>query len=129
MTIVIGVLGAADVADIALLTPTTAIDGIEVGAIAARDRERAAAYAERRRIPRVLPTYEDVVHSPDIDAVYIPTPASLHGYRTRRALAAGKHVLCEKPFTANAQQAVEIAELADRSDRRSRHGMGARGRR
>jgi predicted dehydrogenase len=52
-----------------------------------------------------------------LDAVYNPLPNGLHGRWTRAALAAGKHVLCEKPFTANAAEAREIAELAAKSDR------------
>src|SRR5208283_2286700 len=54
---------------------------------------------------------------PDLDAIYNPLPNGLHGRWTRAALAAGKHVLCEKPFTANAAEAREIAELAAQSDR------------
>ena len=62
-------------------------------------------------------SYDALIADPDLDAVYNPLPNSLHGWWTRSALAAGKHVLCEKPFTANAAEAREVAELAAGSDR------------
>ena len=62
--------------------------------------------------PGCTTSYDTLIADPDIDAVYNPLPNGLHGKWTRAALAAGKHVLCEKPFTANAAEAREIAELA-----------------
>ncbi|MGW0246221.1 Gfo/Idh/MocA family protein [Nocardia goodfellowii] len=112
MTITIGVLGAANIVPLALLHPAAELDGVEVTAVAARDPARAAEYAATHKIPRALESYEDVLNAPDVDAVYIPTPAATHGLWMRRALAAGKHILCEKPFTANAEEAQTIAELA-----------------
>ncbi|MBI3690690.1 MAG: Gfo/Idh/MocA family oxidoreductase, partial [Mycolicibacterium aromaticivorans] len=61
--------------------------------------------------------YDTLIADPDLDAIYIPLPNSLHGRWTRAALAAGKHVLCEKPFAANAIEAREIADLAEQSGR------------
>jgi predicted dehydrogenase len=61
--------------------------------------------------------YDKLIADPDLDAIYNPLPNGLHGKWTRAALAAGKHVLCEKPFTANAAEAKEIAALAATSDR------------
>ena len=81
--------------------------------VAARDRHRAVAYAARHRIPRVVDSYEAVVADPAVDAVYIPLPNSLHAEWTLAALAAGKHVLCEKPFTANATEAGDVATAAE----------------
>ncbi|MFJ2115318.1 Gfo/Idh/MocA family protein [Streptomyces sp. NPDC087850] len=52
---------------------------------------------------------------PDIDAVYVPTPAALRGHWTRRAIEAGKHVLCEKPFMADAEEVAAVARLAESS--------------
>jgi predicted dehydrogenase len=63
----------------------------------------------------VANSYRAVVEDPAIDAVYIPLPNSLHGKWTLAALEAGKHVLCEKPFTANAEEARAVAAAADRS--------------
>ncbi len=115
-TIRMGVLGAAKIVPDALVRPARQVAEVEVAAIAARDETRARAFAERHGIPRVLDSYAAVVADPDIDAVYIPLPNGLHGHWTRAAVDAGKHVLCEKPFTANADEAREVARLADASD-------------
>ncbi len=112
MTLRIGILGAADIGPKAVINPAKELPGVEVTAVAARDGRRAAAYAQEHDIPRVLPDYEAVVSDPDIDIVYIPTPASLHGYWTKRAVAEGKVVLCEKPFAANSEEAQEVATAA-----------------
>ncbi|WP_232070723.1 Gfo/Idh/MocA family protein [Mycobacterium lacus] len=113
----IGILGAARIAPLALTNPAKASAEVVVAAVAARDASRAQAFARKHGIPRVLETYEALIADPDLDAVYIPLPNGLHGRWTRAALASGKHVLCEKPFTANAAEAREIAELAATSDR------------
>ncbi|MFI1029983.1 Gfo/Idh/MocA family protein [Streptomyces sp. NPDC020951] len=115
MSVSVGVLGAARIVQSALLEPAADLDGVEVTAIAARDHGRAVAFAREHGIPRVLRSYDEIVDDPAVDAVYVPTPAALHGHWTRRAIAAGKHVLCEKPFTANAEEAEAITELAESS--------------
>ncbi|MEV0642401.1 Gfo/Idh/MocA family oxidoreductase [Streptomyces sp. NPDC050619] len=115
MSVTVGVLGAARVVRPALLEPAAAVEGIEVTAVAARDEERAIAFAGEHGIPRVFRCYDEIVDAPDVDALYVPTPAALHGHWMRRAIKAGKHVLCEKPFTANAEEAAAIAELAESS--------------
>ena len=113
----IGVLGAARIAPPALIKPAKANNDVVVAAVAARDVSRAQAFAAKHDIARVHDSYEALIADPDLDAVYNPLPNGLHGRWTRAALAAGKHVLCEKPFTANAAEAREIAELAAKSDR------------
>ena len=107
-----GVLGAARITPSALFRPARAVDEVEVVAIAARDRTRAIQTAGKWEIPRVHDTYQQVVEDPDVDAVYIPLPNGLHAQWTLAAIAAGKHVLCEKPFTSNAAQAVGVADAA-----------------
>ena len=111
----IGVLGAARITRDALIKPAAIVDGVDVVAIAARDRARASEAAGKHGIPTVHDSYEALLADPQIDAVYIPLPNGLHGRWTMAAIDAGKHVLCEKPFTANADEAREVATAADSS--------------
>ena len=113
----IGILGAAQIAPMALVNPAKDNTDVEVTAVAARDRSRARSFAAEHRIARAHDSYESLIADPDIDAVYNPLPNGLHGRWTRAALAEGKHVLCEKPFTANAAEARAIAETAAASER------------
>ncbi len=113
----IGVLGAARIAPAALIKPAAAISGVRVVAVAARDRARADAFATKHSIPFVHPSYEALIDDPEIDAVYNPLPNGLHGRWTTAALEAGKHVLCEKPFTANMVEAEAVSATAERSGR------------
>ncbi|HEY8718005.1 Gfo/Idh/MocA family oxidoreductase [Pengzhenrongella sp.] len=108
----LGVLGAARILPGAVLSPAADVPDVVVTAIAARDRERATALAAEHGIDRVHDDYDALLADPEIDAVYVPTPASLHGRWIRRAIEAGKHVLVEKPFTANGDEAAEIASIA-----------------
>jgi len=113
----IGILGASVHAPTTLITPARGNPEVVVAAVASRDNARAAAFATEYGIARVHDSYEALISDPDLDAVYVVLPTSVHGRWTRAALAAGKHVLCEKPFTANAAEARDIAELAASSDR------------
>jgi predicted dehydrogenase len=113
----IGILGAARIAPLALINPARGNAEVVVAAVAARDLSRAQAFASKHGIARVHNSYAALIADPDLEAVYNPLPNGLHGRWTRAALTAGKHVLCEKPFTANAAEAREIAELAAKSDR------------
>ena len=111
----IGVLGAARIAPAALVKPARRVDDVEVTAVAARDRARAESFAKKHGIPRVHGSYDDLITDPEIDAIYNPLPNGLHGRWTIAALEAGKHVLCEKPFTANADEARAVAAVAART--------------
>ncbi len=113
----IGVLGAARIAPSALINPAKDNPDVVVTAVAARDGARARAFAAKNQIPRVHDSYQSLIADPDLDAIYNPLPNGLHGKWTRAALDAGKHVLCEKPFTANAVEAREIADVAAKSNR------------
>ena len=113
----LGVLGAASIAPAAVVLPARRTPGIELAAVAARDRSRAIAFARRHGIATVHDSYEQLLADPTIDAVYIPLPNGLHGAWTIRALEAGKHVLVEKPFAANAAEAAHVAHVASASDR------------
>jgi predicted dehydrogenase len=108
----IGTLGAARITPPALVRPARQVDGVEVAAVAARDRTRAQEFASKHGIPRVHDDYDSLITDPAIDAVYNPLPNGLHAEWTEKALRAGKHVLCEKPFTANAAEAERVAAVA-----------------
>ncbi|HEY5171408.1 MAG TPA: Gfo/Idh/MocA family oxidoreductase [Acidimicrobiia bacterium] len=114
-TVRIGILGAARIAPAAVIKPARNIDAAVIGAIAARDRGRAAAFASKHGVPNVRDSYAALVADPDLDAIYNPLPNGLHAEWTIAALEAGKHVLCEKPFTANANEAEDVAAAAARS--------------
>ncbi|KAA9105884.1 Gfo/Idh/MocA family oxidoreductase [Microbacterium rhizomatis] len=111
LTLRIGILGAARITDMAVLKPAAALD-VPIHSVAARDVDRALAYAVKHRIPHVRDNYDAILEDPDVTAVYIPLPASLHARWTLAAINAGKHVLCEKPFTANTAQAEVVADAA-----------------
>src|SRR3954452_7433253 len=111
-TLRIGVLGAARITPNALIKPARQVDGVEVAAVAARDPARARAAATKLAIPTVHRAYAAVLADPSLDAVYIPLPNALHAQWTLAAIAAGKHVLCEKPFTSNVDEARAVAEAA-----------------
>jgi len=111
----IGCLGAARIAPAALMKPAAANDEVEAVAVAARDKQRAATFAAKHGIPVVHDSYDALLADPDVDAVYNPLPNGLHALWTIRALDAGKHVLCEKPFTANTAEAERVAAAAKRT--------------
>lgn len=113
----IGLMGASDWAPMTLLNPARENGSVEVAAVAARDMPSARAFAAKHGIERPYGSYDDLIADPDLDAVYLLVPTSMHGKWTRAALDTGKHVLCEKPFASNAAEAREIAELAAKSDR------------
>jgi predicted dehydrogenase len=108
----VGILGAARIAPDALVKPARAIPEVTVAAIAARDPERARRFAGKHGIATVHSSYADLLADPGIDAVYNPLPNSLHAPWTLAAIEAGKHVLCEKPFTSNAREARAVADAA-----------------
>jgi predicted dehydrogenase len=109
----IGVLGAARIVPPALIRPAQAVRDVAVTAIAARDRSRAESFARRHGIARVAGSYDELIADPELDAVYVPLPNGRHAQWTLAALAAGKHVLCEKPLTANAAEAQQVSDAAD----------------
>jgi predicted dehydrogenase len=108
----IGTLGSSRISAPALIEPAASVPEVTVAAVAARDKSRADAFALRHGIPKAYGSYEDLLADPDIDAIYNPLPNSRHGPWTLRAIAAGKHVLCEKPFASNADEAAQVADAA-----------------
>jgi len=107
-----GILGAARIAPRALIYPCMDEPRAQVSAVAARVPERAAEFARQHAIALALDSYDALIAHPAVDAVYIPLPISAHCEWTLRALAAGKHVLCEKSFASNAGEAERMAAAA-----------------
>ena len=87
----------------------------EVTAVCSRSQERAVAFAAKHGIPFAFTSFEQMVASDCIDAVYIATPNSLHARQSIMAMNAGKHVLCEKPFASNAREASMMIEASERN--------------
>ncbi len=117
MTLRIGMLGAARVATYAMIDAARDVDGVMVAGLAARDPVRARAYADQHGIARVFADYDDLIASPDIDAVYVALPPNLHAFWSIAALNAGKPVLCEKPF------ALTMADVDVMLDAEARSGV------
>ena len=84
-----------------------------LAAAASRNPEKAAAFAEEFQIPKAYGSYEELVNDPEVDAVYISSPNNLHFAHTMLCLEHGKHVLCEKPFTVNADEAEILYRTAE----------------
>jgi len=90
---------------------------VDLVAVASRDQARADAYASEWRIPRAYGSYEALLADPEIEAVYISLPNTLHVEWSIKAVEAGKHVLCEKPFTRHAEEAAAAFDAAERAGR------------
>jgi len=108
----IGVLGCARIAPPAVIGPARRIRDASIVAVASRDGARATRWAKRHHVPRAYGSYERMLSDPDVDAVYIPLPNSLHAEWTLKAIEAGKHVLCEKPLASSEPEALRLAAAA-----------------
>ena len=111
-----GLLSTAKIAR-AILGGARETAAAEVVAVASRDRERAGAFATEHGIPRAHGSYEALLEDPDVEAVYVPLPNSMHLPWAVRALEAGKHVLCEKPLSRRAAEVEAAFAAAARADR------------
>jgi predicted dehydrogenase len=111
----IGVLGAARISDRSIV-PAAQQTGTRLVAVAARDRARAEAFAEQYGVERVLDSYTEVVTDAEVEAIYNPLANGLHAPWNLAAIAAGKHVLSEKPFASNAEEAAEVRDAAAKTD-------------
>ena len=103
------------------MADSLALAGRRIEGVANRHAEKARAFAAAHGVPRVYQTFEELYADPDIDAIYITTPHNTHIGFLRGALAAGKHVLCEKSITLNSEELAEARELRPRP-RRGAHG-------
>ena len=86
------------------------VHGCELSAIGSRDIEKAKQFAKKFRIEKFYSSYDAVLNDKNIEIVYIGLPNHLHKEWTIKCARAGKHILCEKPFTVNASEAVEALD-------------------
>jgi D-xylose 1-dehydrogenase (NADP+, D-xylono-1,5-lactone-forming) len=92
-------------------------DEVDVVAVASRDPDAAGGYAREHGIARGHGSYEALLADPDVEAVYISLPNSMHVDWSIRALQAGKHVLCEKPLSRRVADVEAVFDTAERADR------------
>ena len=107
-----GILGPGFIAGL-LMSDAANGRNFRVVATGSRSLPRAQAFAQKFGIARAYGSYEALLDDRDVDAVYIATPNSLHHQQTMAALAAGKHVLCEKPYTRRPAEVTEAFDAAD----------------
>ncbi|MCJ8509995.1 Gfo/Idh/MocA family oxidoreductase [Rhizobium lemnae] len=110
-----GILSTARIGQNAVIPSIQDAENAVVSAIASRDMTRARAMADRFSVPHAFGSYEEMLASDVIDAVYIPLPTSQHVEWTIKAAEAGKHVLCEKPISLKASEIDRLIEARDRN--------------
>ena len=110
-----GVIGCGVIAN--QMAEALAAEGRHIDGVANRTHEKAVAFADKHGVARVYDTIDDLITAPNIDVLYLTTPHNTHITYLRKALAAGKHVLCEKSITLNSAELAEARELA------SAHGV------
>jgi xylose dehydrogenase (NAD/NADP) len=107
-----GIMSTARSAEQAVIPAIRMVKNNQVLAVASRDLTRATTFAAKMEIPKAYGSYQDLLNDPDVQAVYIPLPNSEHKEWTLKALEAGKHVLVEKSFAMNADEAQEMVSSA-----------------
>ena len=110
-----GILGVARIGMEKVVPAMQQAAGVEVVGIASRDAARAESARQQLGIAKAYGSYEELLADPEIEAVYNPLPNHLHVPWTQKALAAGKHVLCEKPLGMNAHEAATLIEARNTS--------------
>jgi D-xylose 1-dehydrogenase (NADP+, D-xylono-1,5-lactone-forming) len=117
-----GVLSTASIGRLVIEATRTA-DHAEFVAVASRDAARARAFAAELGLEASYGSYEELLASEAVDAVYVPLPAALHAEWTIKALAAGKDVLCEKPLATSAADAARCSAAAEAAGRHCVEGL------
>ena len=107
----IGFIGAGRIAN-TLASTMARMEDVNLYAVAARDLDRAQAFAAQYGFDKAYGSYEEMLRDPNVELVYIATPHSHHAEHMKLCIEHGKNVLCEKAFTLNAAQARQIAALA-----------------
>jgi predicted dehydrogenase len=111
-----GILSTAHINRL-VIPPAKESPKVELVAVASRNQAQAEVYAREWGIPRAHERYEALLEDPDVEAIYISVPNSLHVEWSIRALEAGKHVLCEKPLDRRPERVEEAFDAADRAGR------------
>ena len=106
------ILGTGAVANRFAVSLNNIPDQAELVAVGSRSLDTATAFAQKYDIPNAYGSYQEVADDPNVDIVYIGTPHPVHHRDSRMCLEAGKHVLCEKAFTMNADEAQDLISLA-----------------
>ena len=112
----LGLLSTADI-NRKVIPGARASDKVDLVAVASRDRARAEDYARTWEIERAYGSYEAMLEDPDLDAVYISLPNTMHREWSIRSLEAGKHVICEKPFSKRPDDVEAAFDAAERTGR------------
>ncbi|MFQ3611852.1 MAG: Gfo/Idh/MocA family oxidoreductase [Fimbriimonadales bacterium] len=120
-----GILGTGKIAK-RFMQAAFYVPEARVVAVGSRTQQSADAFGSQFGIPKRYASYEAVMDDPEVEIIYVATPHSLHAENMLQALRAGKHVLCEKPFTLNARQAEAVVAEARRSGRFVMEGMWTR---
>lgn len=105
-----GILGTGHIAGV--VADDLRASGLQIAAVGSRRASAAASFADRHEVPASHGSYEELVADEGVDVVYVATPHPFHAEHAELALRAGKHVLVEKPFTMNGDEAERIADLA-----------------
>ncbi len=122
----IGIVGAGAIAQVSHLPAYARIPGVAVGAICDVDLAKARRVAARYNVPRVTRSYDELASMDELDAVDICLPNHLHAPAATAALEAGKHVLCEKPFSRSSKEAELMVAAAGKQDRVLMSGFNGR---
>ena len=112
----LGIISTANINE-HVIPPAHASDKAELIAVASRDQAQAAAYAREWQIEQAYGSYEALLEDPDVEAVYISLPNSMHVEWSIRSVEAGKHVLCEKPFDRRPEEVERAFDAADSAGR------------
>ena len=110
-----GVLGTANIAKWCTIPGMKLVDDCELYAIAGRNIEKAEKFKQEFGFVKAYGSYDELIADKDVEAVYIPLPNNLHPEWVKKALNAGKHVICEKPLALNANEAKEMFDTASQN--------------
>lgn len=112
MALNMGVISGATINAAGIIRPAESHPDVQLYAIASRDADKAETTAKKYGFKKHYGSYDELLADPEVNMVYISVPNGLHFEWAKKSLQAGKHVLCEKPFTSNAKEARELVNLA-----------------